>query len=178
MFEEDEGVTHPCQGLFPSGPTRIEHPIEPDVGFEGLAAGHFEATVHEELPLGAIVEEVDTGLARVVDQGSIGEARSSGEARGVVGIGQRLGGEAELPRIARAAGEPSGCDREDHQPGQARQADPHRQAVAHRVQRLAPRSGDLGRQLSNPGSEVGGEHEAGHQGEEARRCAATGGRDS
>ena len=65
VAEQDQRIAHAAYGFGPTLPAFIEHIFESNVGLECLPAGDFKATIHENLPLGSIVEQVDSGLGEV-----------------------------------------------------------------------------------------------------------------
>ncbi len=114
-----------------------------------------------------VVEDVHARVAEAVDQRVLREPRPTGEARRLVGVGQRRGRQAEGTSLAGGAEERAGDRRDDQRDGGRRHDCPPRQAREQPRAVRWPRGRARGRQLGRPFSQVGGQDESGRQSEQA-----------
>ena len=76
------GSAQPCR---PS----LSMVLESNIGLECFPAGNFQAAIHENLPPGSIVEQVDGGLGKVEYQGPVRKTGPPGKTGSFVSVEQR-----------------------------------------------------------------------------------------
>ena len=104
MVEQDHASFHPFHPVGPSRPALVHRLFEPEVSLEGSLAGDFEARVHERLPLGGVVIQIDGGLSQVKGQAAHWHARPAGESGRLVREDRRRLSQSERKGSATVVG--------------------------------------------------------------------------
>ena len=101
VANEDQGVTEASNSGVPAGIVLVERFLDPDIGLERRAAWNLEPSVHEDFSVWSIVIDINTRLAKVKDECSLGKSGSASESGGVVPEGQWSFAHAKMSGVSR-----------------------------------------------------------------------------